>query len=383
MPVDIVFFGAHPDDVEWGVGGTALLLQGKLSFAIVDLTDGEMTGREAAWRSVEWKPPRPPTFWEPPRVESLHLPDCGLVDSPDNRRRIASVVRRLRPRIVLAPYWEDRHPDHAAAGLIVRNSQLYCTLKKSADPHPPHKPAAFFFYPLHNFQHPSVVIDTSHVFERKLDLIRLHRSQFSKTAEEFGVLAHGVGDYLFGLESRDRYLGSLIGARFGESPDRRPADPPPQSPRRSAEPALLSLFGPLAQILRLLYHCATFSNSNKERIMNARIAGIAALALGMASQVAVSAVDQPSRNIRSITRYTVKSDRAGDLSAAIKEYNVVLKKAGWDQSMSVWRSLTGPSELVSRHLPRQVRRPRLCAFQGPSIQRVLRRHGAHRCPHQQ
>jgi len=51
----------------------------------------------------------------------------------------------------------------------------------------------------------------------KLDLLRTHRSQFAKTVVEFGVLTHGVGDYLFGLESRDRYFGSLIGVRYGEA----------------------------------------------------------------------------------------------------------------------------------------------------------------------
>jgi N-acetylglucosamine malate deacetylase 1 len=216
MAVDIVFFGAHPDDVEWGVGGTALLLRGKLSFAIIDLTDGEMGSRGSPdERKVEAAAAA--DFLGASVREALHLPDCGLVDSPDNRRRIASVVRRHRPRMVLAPFWQDRHPDHAAAGLMVRNSQLYCTLKKSDDANPPHKPSAFLFYPLNNFQQPSFVVDTSEVFEHKLDLVRLHRSQFSKTAQEFGVLAHGVSDYLFGLESRDRYIGSLIGARFGEA----------------------------------------------------------------------------------------------------------------------------------------------------------------------
>lgn len=216
MAVDIVFFGAHPDDVEWGIGGTALLLQGNHSFAVVDLTDGEMGSRGSQdERKVEAAAAA--DFMGAGARESLHLPDCGLVDSPDNRRRIAGVVRRFRPRMVLAPYWQDRHPDHAAAGLMVRNAQLYCTLKKSDDPNPPHKPAAFLFYPLNNFEKPSFVIDTSDVFERKLDLVRLHRSQFSKTAQEFGVLAHGVSDYVFGLESRDRYIGSLIGAHFGEA----------------------------------------------------------------------------------------------------------------------------------------------------------------------
>jgi len=217
MPVDIVFFGAHPDDVEWGVGGTALLLQDRLSFAIIDLTEGEMGSRGTPGeRKAEAVAAA--DFLGATVRESLHMPDCGLIDSPENRRLIAAVVRRYRPRLVLAPYWQDRHPDHAAAGLMVRNAQLSCTLKKSEDPNPPHKPAAFLFYPLHAFQlQPSFVIDTTEVFPRKLDLLRLHRSQFSKTAKEFGVHAHGIGDYLFGLESRDRHMGSLVGAHYGEA----------------------------------------------------------------------------------------------------------------------------------------------------------------------
>lgn len=216
MPVDVVLFGAHPDDVEWGVGGTVLLMRGKLSCAVIDLTDGEMGSRGTpAERKVEAAAAA--DFLGAVSRESLHLPDCALADTPENRRLVAGVVRRLRPRVVLAPYWQDRHPDHAAAGQLVRNSPLYCTLKKSDDPNPPHKPAAFLFYPLNNLQPPSFVVDTSEIFQRKLDLVRIHRSQFSKTAQEFGVLAHGVSDYLFGLESRDRYMGSLIGARFGEA----------------------------------------------------------------------------------------------------------------------------------------------------------------------
>jgi len=216
MSVDIVLFGAHPDDVEWGIGGISLLLRGELSFAIVDLTDGEM-GSRGTPEERKLEASAAAEYLGATVRESLHLPDCGLVDSPENRRLIASIVRRHRPKIVMAPYWQDRHPDHAAAGLMVRNAQLYCTLKKSDDPNPPHKPGAFLFYPLHSLGQPSFVVDTSEVFERKLELLRIHRSQFSKTAEEFGVLAHGVGDYLFGLESRDRHMGSLIGARFGEA----------------------------------------------------------------------------------------------------------------------------------------------------------------------
>jgi N-acetylglucosamine malate deacetylase 1 len=207
MPIDVLLFGAHPDDVEWGVGGIMLLLQAKgISFAIVDLTNGELGSRGTPGdRMVEAR--RAAEFLGAHSRENLNLPDCGVIDSPENRRLIASAVRRHRPKIVLAPLWEDRHPDHAAAGLIVRNSPLYCGLKNLDDPSPPHKPGAFLFYPLHKFEQPSFVVDTTGVFPRKLELLGIFGSQF----------AASVGNYLFALESRDRYFGLQIGVSHGEA----------------------------------------------------------------------------------------------------------------------------------------------------------------------
>jgi N-acetylglucosamine malate deacetylase 1 len=204
---DVLFIGAHPDDVEWGVGGIALRLREKgISLSIVDMTEGEMGSRgTVAERKIEAA--RAAELLGASARENLNLPDCGLVDSPENRRLIASAIRRHSPKLVLAPFWEDRHPDHAAAGWIVRNSQLLCQLKTLEDPNPPHRLGAFLYYPLHNFHHPSFVADTSAIFPRKLELLRIYASQF----------AENVGDFLFTLESRDRYLGSQIGVRFGEA----------------------------------------------------------------------------------------------------------------------------------------------------------------------
>jgi N-acetylglucosamine malate deacetylase 1 len=218
MPVDVLLFGAHPDDVEWGAGGTALILQQTgASFALIDLTKGEMGSRGTPAERVQ-EAERAAQFLGGVTRENLGLPDCGLMDAPEHRKLIADVIRRYRPALVLAPFWRDRHPDHAAAGQIVRNSRLFCTLRKSTSPDPPHKPKAFLYFPLHHSQtRPSFVVDVSAVYERKLELLRLHKSQFAKTAEQFGVVSHGLGDYLFALESRDRYFGSLIGARHGEA----------------------------------------------------------------------------------------------------------------------------------------------------------------------
>jgi bacillithiol biosynthesis deacetylase BshB1 len=217
MLVDVLLFGAHPDDVEWGAGGTLLTLRATAtSFGIVDLTRGEMGSRGT--REERDKEAQEAASWIGARFrENLGLPDCGVIDSVENRQLIASVIRRYRPKLVLAPYWEDRHPDHAATGCLIRNAAVHCTLRKSSDPNPPHKPAAYLYYLLHHFKHPSMVVDISSVYQRKLELLRMHASQFAKTAEGFGVLPLGMNDYLFGLESRDRFFGSLIGVHHGEA----------------------------------------------------------------------------------------------------------------------------------------------------------------------
>ncbi|WP_263357071.1 bacillithiol biosynthesis deacetylase BshB1 [Acidicapsa ligni] len=215
--VDILLFGAHPDDVEWGAGGTVLKLQASgTSFGIVDLTRGEMGSRGTT--EERDKEAQDAAFSVGARFrENLNLPDCGVIDSVENRKKIASVIRRWRPKMVLAPYWTDRHPDHAATGNLIRNAAIYCTLKKSNDPNPPHKSSAYLYYLLHHFTQPGMVVDISEVYDRKLELLRMHASQFSKTAEGFGVVPVGMNDYLFGLESRDRFFGSLIGVHHGEA----------------------------------------------------------------------------------------------------------------------------------------------------------------------
>jgi bacillithiol biosynthesis deacetylase BshB1 len=217
VPVDVLFFGAHPDDVEWGAGGIALLLRERaLSFAIIDLTRGELGSRGTPQERSNEATLAAEFMGSQARV-NLDLPDGAVQDSPANRLLVARAIRQYQPKIVLAPLWEDRHPDHAAAGLLVRNSPLYCTLTKTEDPNPPHLPDTFLYYPLHKAAHATFVVDTSEVFARKLELLRLHHSQFGKTAQEFGVLAQGIGDYLYGLETRDRHYGSQAGFRFGEA----------------------------------------------------------------------------------------------------------------------------------------------------------------------
>jgi bacillithiol biosynthesis deacetylase BshB1 len=216
MGIEVLIVGAHPDDVECGVGGIAALMGSQdVPFTVVDLTRGEMGSRGTPEERAREATAAAKLLGARSR-ETLDLGDCSLEDSVENRRRVASVIRAHRPRIVFAPFWQDLHNDHAAAGLIVRNSALYCSLSKFDDPNPPHKPALFLYYLLHNFYPPSLIVDITTVFDRKLAAIKEYKSQFSKTAEQYGVEPVGIGDYLFHLESRSRYFGSLANVGYGE-----------------------------------------------------------------------------------------------------------------------------------------------------------------------
>src|SRR5580692_7329966 len=102
-PVDILIFGAHPDDVEWGAGGTLLTLKAaSTSFGIVDLTRSEMGSRGTSEERA--KEAEDAATWMGARFrENLGLPDCEVIDSVENRKQIASAIRRWRPKLVLAP----------------------------------------------------------------------------------------------------------------------------------------------------------------------------------------------------------------------------------------------------------------------------------------
>jgi len=216
MHVDVLMFGAHPDDIECGIGGTALLLtEAGLSFGIFDLTKGEMGSRGTVEERAAEARDAAHVLGAAFR-ENLDLGDCKLTDTIESRMAVAKLIRKHTPRIVLAPFWEDLHNDHVAAGLIVRHSSTYCSVAKLSDAAPPYRPPLFLYYLLHNFHTPSVILDITSVFEQKLTALKCYRSQFEKNASDYGVVPIGIGDYLFHLESRCRYFGSLANTKYGE-----------------------------------------------------------------------------------------------------------------------------------------------------------------------
>ena len=182
LPVlDYLVVASHPDDAELGMGGTILLLRREgAKVGVLDLTDGEPTphgSREIRQRETEAATAMLSLDWR----GNLGFPNRSLVADLDARARLAGIFRRLRPRVVFAPYWEDAHPDHVAASTLVDAARFWAKLSKTDMPGQPHYPAKILYFPsMHLPQHlkPSFILDVTPYHERKLQALTCYHSQF-------------------------------------------------------------------------------------------------------------------------------------------------------------------------------------------------------------
>lgn len=221
--LDILAFGAHPDDVEIGIGGTvALHCSRGYRCGIVDLTRGEMsTNGTVAQREAEGR--------EAARVlgaevrVSTGLPDAYLRAGEEALARVAETVRRYRPRVVLCPFPRDRHPDHGHAGELVREACHLAGLRKYPAAGEPYRPPHLYYYFLARTEDPFLIVDISDFADRKWQAIACHKSQFTLRAEEQHQTLVNSPLFARHIRGRDQFFGALIGARYGEGlvPERK------------------------------------------------------------------------------------------------------------------------------------------------------------------
>ncbi|NYJ06407.1 bacillithiol biosynthesis deacetylase BshB1 [Petropleomorpha daqingensis] len=213
MSVDVLAVGAHPDDVEVGCGGVlALCAQAGMRVAIADLTAGELGTRGTReLRADEAR--RAGDILGVQSRTTLDLPDGGL--GPEHRAAVVGLLRDLRPRLVLAPYHlDDRHPDHAAAGRLVRDAAFLAGVAKWGDGDP-HRTARVHHYMLHTVFEPTFVVDVTPVWEQRTAAIAAFESQFSAAPGDRRTAIDG-GGFLELLAARARVFGAMIGAAWGE-----------------------------------------------------------------------------------------------------------------------------------------------------------------------
>jgi bacillithiol biosynthesis deacetylase BshB1 len=212
---DVLAIGAHPDDVEVGCGGVlALCTRDGLGVAIADLTAGELGTRGTPALREEEARRAADVLGVPTRV-GLGLPDGGVGTDPEHRDAVVGLLRDLRPRLVLAPYHlDDRHPDHAAAGRLVREACFLAGVAKWGDGEP-HRPARLHHYMLHSVFEPTYVVDVTAVWEQRTAAVAAFESQFSVGGGERRTAIDG-GGFLELLAARALVFGAMIGAGRGE-----------------------------------------------------------------------------------------------------------------------------------------------------------------------
>jgi bacillithiol biosynthesis deacetylase BshB1 len=214
--IDCLAFGPHPDDVELFCGGVLIKLKKQgYSTAIVDLTKGELSTNGDVDTRLDEAGKSKDILNLDIRL-NLGLKDGALDISRENRQEVIKTIRSLRPKICLVPYWEDRHPDHEFASVLIKRAIFDAGLKKIDTGQEVYKPKIIIYYLLHKFIIPTFAVDISNEMDQKLEAIKAYVSQFSSIAKD-GISTHiNRPEFLSSIITRSEFLGQQIGVKYAE-----------------------------------------------------------------------------------------------------------------------------------------------------------------------
>lgn len=212
---DVLAIAAHRDDVEQTCGGTLLRMAARgLRTAIVDLTQGEAgtrgTAEDRAREAAEAA-----KLLGVSRREALDLPDGAIENTLENRRKIARVLREIRPRIVILPYWQARHPDHAIVASLGYESCFLSGLSKFETGAAPHRPFKIVYASLYADVRPSFVVDISPFIEQRHRALMAYKSQYANQSAGSALFVpeEEIRERTF---AEARHYGLLAGVTYGE-----------------------------------------------------------------------------------------------------------------------------------------------------------------------
>lgn len=215
MSLDVLAIAAHPDDVEQTCGG-ALIKMAEMGYrtGVLDLTAGDMGTRgtpeqriaesETAGKHMQLK-------WR----GNLHMPDARLENNIMARMTLAAKIRELKPRVVILPYWQARHPDHYRAAELGFEACFLSGLKKLDEYSEPHRPFKILYSSVYADVKPSFIVDISAQFERRMTALLSYTSQYGEMIEG-GTLFPNEIEIRERLGAVARFYGNLIGVKYGE-----------------------------------------------------------------------------------------------------------------------------------------------------------------------
>ena len=214
-PLDILAIAAHPDDVEQTCGGTLIrMAEAGYRTGVLDLTAGDMGTRgtpEIRLKESDVAGCKMHLAWR----GNMRLPDARLENTVSVRMSLAVEIRNLRPRVVILPYWEARHPDHYRASEIGFEACFLGGLKKLDEQTQPHRLGKILYSSLYANVTPSFVVDISAQFERRMAALFTYDSQYGAIADAADLFPQQK-EIHERLAAIARFYGNLIGVQYGE-----------------------------------------------------------------------------------------------------------------------------------------------------------------------
>jgi N-acetylglucosamine malate deacetylase 1 len=217
MKIDVLAFGPHPDDVEMGCGGLLFKLK-KTGYktGIIDLTMGELSSNGDIETRVR-ETNAASRILELDVRENLNLADGNIINDMESRNRVIEMLRKYRPKMVLFPYYKDRHPDHENAHKLIKDSVFISGLVKYQTSMEFFRPDIVINYMLHYEFAPSFIVDIADEFEKKIEAVTAYGSQFFSTIEKDVVTHISTKSFKDILHTRARYFGLKINSCAGEA----------------------------------------------------------------------------------------------------------------------------------------------------------------------
>ena len=221
MKLEVLVFAAHPDDAELSIGGTiAKFSLFKMKTGIIDLTQGEMSSRG----NVKLRKKEADNSGKILNItyrENLGISDGNIELNRKNLGKVVTVIRRFTPKIIFAPYFNDRHPDHINTSKLIKDAMFKTGLTKFKTKYkgknqPAYRPKKLFYYMQTYSFSPTFIIDITDTFSQKMKAVRAYSSQFYNPDQKGPETFISRPEFIEFLEARAINYGFQIGKKYGE-----------------------------------------------------------------------------------------------------------------------------------------------------------------------
>lgn len=214
MSIDILAIGAHPDDIEIGMGGTiAKAAANGKSVVMAHLTKAELSSNGTIEQRLNESSAAAKVLGVSEPV-TYSFSDRGLLaDREAAIDALVTLIRRVKPARIFAPYYKDRHPDHGHCAEITKEAFFTAGIKKYGEGEA-FKPGSLYYYQINGLSKPDFAVDISEVIHLKYEALECFTSQFLSAKDSVKTPLND--GYLEDLKARDRLLGREAGVSYAE-----------------------------------------------------------------------------------------------------------------------------------------------------------------------